>query len=122
MSADGTPSGRMRLSVQIDQQYFTKPLADDDGGGGDYSSDDDDDGFGGMVCPISFSGKGTKAEDAKQKVIERRFKLKTCFCEVRLCVSTCLMCAIAIGGSARLEGAAASRPHASSSRDDVVAR
>ena len=69
VACDGLAVGGRSLSVQIDQQYFTKPpdeAVDDD--------DADDDGFGGAVCPISFSAKGTKAEDAKQRVIEQRFK------------------------------------------------
>ena len=75
VALDGSapPGSRATVVVSV-ERVFAPP--DDDGDG-----DSDSDG-GGDACPVSFSGRGTRADERKARLVERRWKLRRTFCEL----------------------------------------
>mmetsp|Transcript_790 Transcript_790/g.2941 ORF Transcript_790/g.2941 Transcript_790/m.2941 type:complete len:603 (+) Transcript_790:90-1898(+) len=70
LALDGVQGPRTRLSVQFEVVFF-------DGGddaGGDSSGDEE------AFCPVSFSGRGSRAARDREKVVERKWKTKRLWC------------------------------------------
>lgn len=76
LSLDGTSIGRSRVTVNVERLFVDNGAAAESSDEEEGKSDDD-----GMP-PLEFSGRGSRADVERQRIIERKYKHRRVFCEL----------------------------------------
>lgn len=75
LALDGKAMGRTKLELRVHSIYTYQGVEADE-------PSDDASGQDMAAVPLNFSGRGSRADEEKQRTIERKFKHKGIFCEL----------------------------------------